>query len=257
MGLTQLKALIVELKLSGMAASLDRLLQEAKQQEMSTEEALDWLLQAEADHRRRARIQNRIKHSRLKISASFEDLDWTAKRSLTKAQGKEIMSLAWLADGRPLVLIGQTGVGKTFLAQATGLKACQEGKTVLFLSVTHWLEQQAQARQNGDALRFREKMIRPDLLILDDFGMRKFTALEAEDFREMLEERSYGKSTLLTTQLPLSHWSEVIPDPVLSEAIVDRLDGPAVIYKITGESYRKTKAHTKGAQILAAEVKNH
>ena len=252
MGLTQLKTLMVELKLAGMAASMDRILQDAKQQEMSTEETLDWLLQAEADHRKRVRTLNRIKHSRLKIGASFEDFDWAAKRSLTKTQGKEIMSLAWIEENRPLVLIGQTGVGKTFLAQATGLRACQEGKTVLFMSVTHWLEQQAQARQNGASLRFREKMIRPDLLILDDFGMRKFTALEAEDFREMLEERSYGKSTMLTTQLPLSHWSEVIPDPVLSEAIVDRLEGPAVIYKITGESYRKTKA-----QKLASEVKKH
>lgn len=252
MGLTQLKALVVELKLCGMAACMDRLLDEAKRQEMSADEALDSLLQAEADHRRRVRTQNRIKHSRLKISASFEDYDWNAKRSLTKAQCKELMSLAWLTDGRPLVLIGQTGVGKTYLAQATGLKACQEGKTVLFLSVTHWLEQQAQARQTGGSLKLREKMIRPDLLILDDFGMRKFTALEAEDFREMLEERSYGKSTMVTTQLPLSHWSEVIPDPVLSEAIVDRLEGPAVIFNITGESYRKTKA-----QKLASEVKKH
>ena len=219
---------------------------------MSTEESLDWLLQAEADHRRRLRTQNRIKHSRLKISASFEDYDWTAKRSLTKAQGKELMNLTWLTSGRPMVLIGQTGVGKTYLAQAAGLRACQEGKTVLFLSVTHWLEQQAQARQTGGPLKLRERMIRPDLLILDDFGLRKFTALEAEDFREILEERSYGKSTLITTQLPLKHWSEVIPDPVLSEAIVDRLEGPALILNITGESYRKTKARK-----LASEVKNH
>jgi DNA replication protein DnaC len=158
------------------------------------------------------------------------------------------MSLSWLKDGRPLVLIGQTGVGKTYLAQAAGLKACQEGKTVLFLSMTRWLEEQTQAREMGGSLKFRDKITRSDLLILDDFGMRKLSAIEAEDFREMLEERSYGKSTLVTTQLPFDHWSEVIPDPVLSEAIVDRLEQPALIYKITGESYRKTKA-----QKLAAE----
>lgn len=250
MGLTQSKALMLELKLQGMTSSFDRILSEAKRQEMSLEETLDQLLQAEADHRRRARTLNRIKHSRLKLQASFEDFDFKAKRSITRGELREIMSLSWMKDGRPLVLIGQTGVGKTYLAQATGLKACQEGKTVLFLSVTHWLEQQSLARETGGTLKLREKTIRPDLLILDDFGMRKFTALEAEDFREMLEERSYGKSTLVTTQLPLSHWSEVIPDPVLSEAIVDRLEQPALIYKITGESYRKTKA-----QKLASEEK--
>ena len=252
MSLTQVKALMLELKLTGMANLSDRLIADAKKQNLTFEETLDVLLQAEADHRRRRRALHRIKLSRLKASASFEDFDPHAKRSLTKTELREIMSLKWLQDSRPLVLIGQTGVGKTYLAQAAGLKACQEGHTVLFQSVTHWLEQQANARVLGSYLKFRDKMIRPNLLILDDFGMRKFTALEAEDFRDILEERSYGKSTLLTTQLPLDHWSEVIPDPVLSEAITDRLEGPAMIYKITGDSYRKTKA-----QKLAMEHKNH
>lgn len=162
------------------------------------------------------------------------------------------MGLTWLKEARPLVLIGQTGVGKTYLAQATGLRACQEGYTVLFASVTHWLQEEALAHKTGNYLKFREKMVRPHLLILDDFGMRKFTALEAEDLREILEERSYGKSTLLTTQLPLDHWAEVIPDPVLTEAITDRLEGGSLIYKITGESYRKLKA-----QKLAKENKNN
>jgi len=251
MGLTQVKSLMLELKLMGMANLSDRLIADAKKQELTFEETLDTLLQAEADYRRKRRASHRIKFSRIKGSASFEDFDHSAKRSLTKNELKEIMSLKWLHDGRHLVLIGQTGVGKTYLAQSAGLKACQEGHTVLFHSVTHWLEQQANARNIGAYLKFREKMLRPNLLILDDFGMRKFTSLEAEDFREILEERSYGKSTLVTTQLPLDHWSEVIPDPVLAEAITDRLEGPAMIYKITGDSYRKAKA-----QKLATELKN-
>ncbi|NDG84498.1 MAG: hypothetical protein EBX52_05585 [Proteobacteria bacterium] len=77
-------------------------------------------------------------------------------------------------------------------------------------------QQVALARSTGTYLKFREKMIKPDLLVLDDFGMRKFTVMEAEDLREICEERSYGKSTLITTQLPISHWAEVLPDPVLA-----------------------------------------
>lgn len=227
----------------GMASLSDQLIADAKKQELSFEETLDTLLQAESEHRRRRRAIHRIKHSKLKASVSFEDFDFTTKRSITRSELKEIMSLKWLQNAQPLLLIGQTGVGKTYLAQAAGLKACQAGHTVLFQSVTHWLEQQANARSMGSYLKFRHRVLRPDLLILDDFGMRKFTAVEAEDFREMLEERSYGKSTLVTTQLPLDHWAEVIPDPVLTEAITDRLEGPAMIYKITGDSYRKVKAH--------------
>jgi len=153
-----------------------------------------------------------------------------------------IESLNWCEQGRPLILIGQTGVGKTYIAQAAGLQACLSGKSVMFMSVSTLLENQVLARSTNSYLKFREKLTKPDLLILDDFGMRKFTSMEAEDLREILEERSYGKSTVITTQLPLEHWPEVLPDPVIADAIIDRLDGLSIQVKITGESYRKIKA---------------
>lgn len=249
MSMTQVRHLMQELRLHGMATLLDKTIEDAKKDDWTTEELIDALLQAESDFRDRRKIKNRIKASKLKHQASFEDYDFTAKRSLTKPQLKEIYSLKWLDEGRPLVLIGQTGVGKSFLAQAAGLHACSNGKSALFLSVTHWMEQQASARATGTYLKFREKMIRPDLLVLDDFGMRKFTAMEAEDLREICEERSYGKSTLITTQLPISHWPEVLPDPVLADAIKDRFEGPGLVITITGESYRPKKAK------LAVEAK--
>lgn len=242
MSMTQVRHLMQELKLHGMATTLEKSLEDAKKDDWTTEELIDALLQAEADFRDRRRVTNRIKASKLRHHAAFEDYDFTTKRSLTKAQLKEIYGLKWLADGRPLILVGQTGVGKSFLAQATGLHACQRGKSTLFVSVTHWMEQQAFARSTGTYLKFRDKMIRPDLLVLDDFGMRKFTTMEAEDLREICEERSYGKSTLVTTQLPLKHWSEVLPDPVLAEAIRDRFEGPGLVITITGDSYRPKKA---------------
>ncbi len=239
MSMTQIKQLMLELKLHGLAAALERTLEQAKRDEWSNEEWLDALLQAEADFREHRKTARRIKQSKLRHQASFEDFDLTAKRSITKAEIRELYSLKWLNEGRPLVLVGPAGVGKTYLAQATGMHACESGKTVLFLSMNHFLEQQAEARNTGTYLKFRDRMIRPDLLALDDFGMKKLTAVEAEDLREILEERSYGKSTLVTTQLPVDHWPEVIPDPVLAEAIRDRMDGPALHVKITGESYRK------------------
>lgn len=242
MSMTQVRHLMAELRLHGMAGLLDKTIEDAKKDDWTTEEIIDALLQAEADFRDRRKIKNRIKASKLKHLASFEDYDFTHKRSLTKPQLKEIYSLKWLDEGRPLVLIGQTGVGKSFLAQAAGLHACSSGKSALFLSVSYFLEQQALARATGTYLKFRDKMIRPDLLVLDDFGMRKFTAMEAEDLREICEERSYGKSTLITTQLPISHWSEVLPDPVLADAIKDRFEGPGLVIEIIGDSYRPRKA---------------
>jgi IstB-like ATP binding protein len=132
--------------------------------------------------------------------------------------------------------------GRTFIAQAAGLHACACGKSVLYMSVTTWLENLALARSSGTYLRYRDKLAKPDLIIIDDFGMRKLSSTEAQDLCELLEERSIGKSTVFTTQLPLDHWSEVIADPVIADAIRDRLEHAALTIHITGESYRGVKA---------------
>lgn len=251
MGTTQVRTLMHDMKLFGMADIVDKSASSATSEGWSFFEFIDVLLQAENESRNRRRTESRIKAAKIRRTASFEDYDFTAKRSLTKAQLKEIQSLKWLEDGRPLVLIGQTGVGKTYLAHATGLHACQAGKTVVCLSTTTFLEQLMLARTTNSYLKFKERLIKPDLIVLDDFGMRKFTAVEAEDLREILEERSYGKATLITTQLPLDHWAEVLPDPVLAEAIVDRIDGTGLKIKITGESYRPIKGKKLDSAVKA------
>jgi DNA replication protein DnaC len=231
-----------ELRLMGMMTHFDSAIAQASKDSLSFGEFFDTLLQAETDFRKMRSTENRIKSSKIRRGASFEDFDTTAKRDITKAQLRELHSLKWLTEGRPLLLIGPTGIGKTYLARSAGFQACSHGKNVLFMPVTDFLETDSTVRAEGGYLKFREKLTKPDLLILDDFGMRKFTSQEAEDLRDVLEQRSYGKSTLITTQLPLSHWKEVIADDVIYDALVDRLEGLALEIKITGESYRKVLA---------------
>jgi DNA replication protein DnaC len=218
--------LMAEMKLAGMLAAFDKIVADATRDQVSYTEFLDALLQAEADYRG----------------------ERAAHRSITKAQIREIQSLGWLKDGRPLLLIGQTGVGKSFIAQAIALQVCQHGRSALYLSLTTWLENLALARSSGTYLRYRDKLAKPDVLILDDVGMRKLTATEAQDLCEILEERSFGKSTVFTTQLPLEHWAEVIADPVIADAIRDRLQHTALTLTITGESYRGVKARKLAAR---------
>lgn len=236
------KNLMAEMKLLGMLASFEKSLTDATRDQTSYSEFLDSLLQAEADHRQERKTGYRIQAAKLTLRPAFEDIDFTASRSISKAQIKELYSLHWLHDARPVLLIGPTGVGKTFLAQAIGLHACASGKSVLYLTLTTWLENLALARSAGSYLRYRGKLAKPDVVIIDDFGLRKLSAIEAQDLCELLEERSINKSTLFTTQLPLDHWSEVIADPVIADAIRDRLEHAALTIRITGESYRGVKA---------------
>jgi DNA replication protein DnaC len=236
------KNLMVDMKLLGMFAAFDQTVTSATRDQTSYTEFLDTLLQAESDYRQERKTDYRIKAARFTLRPAFEDIDFTASRSISKAQIKELYSLQWLNEGRPVLLIGQTGVGKTFLAQATGLHACACGKSVLYMNITTWLENVALARSSGTYLRYRDKLAKPDVLILDDFGMRKLSSIEAQDLCEILEERSVAKSTVFTTQLPLDHWAEVIADPVIADAIRDRLEHAALTIHITGESYRGVKA---------------
>jgi DNA replication protein DnaC len=236
------KNLMAEMKLLGMLAAFDTVLNEATRDQSAFSEFIDALLQAELDYRQERKTGYRIKAAKFTLRPAFEDIDFTASRSITKTQIKELYALQWLQDARPVLLIGPTGVGKTFIAQAAGLHACASRKSVLYMTLTTWLENLALARSSGTYLRYRDKLAKPDLVILDDFGMRKLSATEAQDLCELLEERSINRSTLFTTQLPLDHWTEVIGDPVIADAIRDRLQHSALAIHITGESYRGVKA---------------
>ena len=167
------KNLMAEMKLLGMLAAFDQALTNATRDQTGCAEFVDTLLQAETDYRQERKTGNRIKVAKFTMRSAFEDIDFTASRSITKAQIKELYSLQWLNEGRPVLFIGQTGVGKTFFAQAVGLHACACGKSVLYMTVTTWLENVALARSSGTYLRYRDKIAKPDVLILDDMGMRQ------------------------------------------------------------------------------------
>ncbi len=231
---------MADMNMLGMLAVLDKTIADATRDKISYSEFIDLLLQAEADHRQERKAVNRIKAAKFTVRSAFEDFDFTAERSITKAQIKEIYTLGWLNDARPLLLIGETGVGKTFIAQAVGLHACASGKSVLYMSITALQENLAIARSSGTYLRYRAKLV--DLIIFDEMGMRKFTATEAQDLCEIIEERSIDKSIAFTSQLPVDHWNEVIPDAVIFDAIRDRLEHSALTVNITGDTYRGVKA---------------
>lgn len=242
MSTTLARNLMAELKLLGMSAAFDRALKEATDQQWSGAEFFNVLLQAELDHRGERRVKRLIKNVGFPDKARLEDFDFTAQRSISKPDIKELASLEWLRQGRPVLFVGQTGVGKSFLAQAIGMQACLAGHSALFWTLTEWLEELALARSSGTYLQWRQRLTRPAVLVFDNFGSRKLTATEAQDLCEILDARTGERSTVFTTQLPLAHWSEVIGDPVITDAIRDRLEHAALTFQIKGESYRAVQA---------------
>lgn len=242
MALANIKNLMAEMKFRGMLYQVDSILDQATKESWSYSDLLDAIMQAELDWKKEKRVEAKIKTSKLKLKPELEDFDFTAKRNITQKQIKELYSLKWIKQGRPILLIGQTGVGKTFLAQALGLHACRSNYAVLFNDLTTFIENLSMARSSNSYLKFKERMASPALLILDDFGLRKFTTTEAQDLCEIIEARSIEKSTIITTQLPVDHWSEVIPDPVIADAIIDRIIHSSITINIKGDSYRKVKA---------------
>jgi DNA replication protein DnaC len=155
-----------------------------------------------------------------------------------------MMSLKFLKDAQNLLFLGPTGVGKTYLATAIGNHACLEGYTCLFMGVNYLIEKVHLARIEGNYLKLREKLIKCDLLILDDLGIRVLPQEMIQDLYDILEERYQLKSTIITSQLPLENWKEVIPDLVALEAILDRLIH-GVKLEIEGDTYRKKRGGTK------------
>ena len=239
MSLVQIKSNLKELNLLGIMEDFDVVINQLNKNAITAIEAIDMLLQKEKEVRNTKSIRYKLMRSKIRKGASIEDYDHYHERKLNKDQFRELITLNWCKQGQGLIIVGPTGIGKTYLARALGQLACEKHITTLFSSITEFLEEESLARAHGKFLEFRERYIRPQLLILDDFGMRKLNAIEAEDLREIIEQRSYGKSTLLTTQLPFKHWGEVIGDPIILEALIDRLEKPSHVLQLDGSSYRE------------------
>lgn len=238
MSISQLRNRMMDFNFHGMLQILEATIEGHQKGELHVTEAIDRLLEHEWQHRQARATATRKSRSRIRKGASLEDFDLSLQRGLTKSDLRSLAKMEWCNEGKPVIFIGPTGVGKSYLARALGLLACENRKTSLFLTITDFLENLSISRVSSTYLKYREKLVRPDVLILDDFGMRKFTSQEAEDLRDVIEHRSYGKSTVVTTQLPIDHWSEVIGDEIIRDALVDRLEPAGLIIKMDGPSFR-------------------
>ncbi|MGA8172474.1 MAG: IS21-like element helper ATPase IstB [Methylocystis sp.] len=209
---------------------------------LSHAEWLGVLLDRETSWRRDKRLAARLRVAKLRQQACVEDIDYRSPRGLDRALFQKLVEGEWIGAHDNLALVGPTGVGKSWLAAALGHKACRDNRSVLYHRWPKLCEDLALARGDGRHPRILRALGRADLLILDDWGLELLDAAARHDLLEILEERYGRRSTIVTSQLPVNRWHEVIGDPTYADAILDRLVHNAHRVELTGESMRRTRA---------------
>jgi DNA replication protein DnaC len=231
------------LRLTGMLKALDEQQQMPDIDQLGFEERLGLLVDRELTERHNSRLQARLRKARLKHQASVEDIDHRAPRGLDRALMGHLATGQWIREGLNLLLCGPTGVGKTWIACALAHKACREGFSALYLRLPRLLEDLALAHGDGRFSQLMTGFAKTDLIILDDWGLAKFNAQQRRDLLELLDDRHGHRSTIVTSQLPVEHWHELIGDATLADAILDRLVHNAYRITLKGDSMRKRQSN--------------
>jgi DNA replication protein DnaC len=227
------------LRLPGMARAFAAQLGQTDYDGLRFEERLGLLVDEECALRDETRLKTRLRTAALRQTACLEDLDFRHPRGLDKGLVKKLASGAWLREHFNCLITGPTGVGKSFLACALAHQACRDGYSVRYLRLQRLLADLAIAKGDGRYRKQLAHLARIDLIVLDDFGLAAMTDEQRRDLLEILEDRYERRSTLVTSQFPVDRWHELIAEPTVADAILDRLVHNAYRVQLKGESMRK------------------
>ena len=231
---------LAQLRLSAFRAALEEQLHHPQYADLSFEDRLGLLVDSECTYRETNRLQRRLKAARLYLPATMEDLDLSPARGLDRRLVLQLAQGEWIRQHLNILVLGPTGVGKTFLACALAHAACRHDVPVRYARTSRLLQQIALAHADGTYPKLLDTLARTPLLVLDDWLRDPLTPLQSQDLLEILDDRYGRSSTLVATQVPVAEWHARFPDPTIGDAILDRLVHNAYRLTLTGESRRKT-----------------
>ena len=237
--------LLYELRLPAMAAALEEQQGMPDINELNFEDRLTFLLEREKTDRSDRRFQRLLGQARLRLDATPEDLDFRKARGLDRSVVLRLLSSEWIRQGQSLLITGATGSGKSYLACALGHQACRHGLSVRYFRLSRLLGDLTLARADGSYAKLLGRLARTHLLILDDWGMAGLEDLGRRDLLEVLDDRYGRKATLVTSQVPVDHWHEIVGDATFGDAILDRLVHNAHRITLKGGSMRRVYDSTK------------
>jgi DNA replication protein DnaC len=236
----QTLATLHALKLPGMAAALDEQRGVPDLAALAFDDRFALLLEREQAVRHDRRLTRLLQLARLRYPACVEDVNFRTKRGLERTRFLQLAGGEWIRQRQTLLLVGPTGTGKSWLACALGQSACRQGHTVRYARLPRLLgEDLVHARADGSYGKVMQTLAKTDLLILDDWGLAPLGDRERRDLLELVEDRAGRRATLITSQLPIEHWHEMIGDPTFGDAILDRLVHHAHRLTLTGGSLRR------------------
>ena len=233
-----LKAVLKRLKLSGLVPVLPDRAAYAQKTGLTPLDFLELALSDEIERREHKNLANRLGRAGFSESVTFEDFDWDAPVTFDRDRVRDLFGLAFLERHEDVLFLGPVGVGKTFLASALGHAACRAGHKVLFLRADHLLRIIHQSRADNSTERVIRSLLAPDLVIVDDFGLRRLNPQQSSDFYEIIIERHRRASTILTSNRSIDEWIPLFDDPILAQSALDRLAHNAHQVVIEGDSFR-------------------
>jgi DNA replication protein DnaC len=229
------------MKLHGMLRAYTVTQKPGLRESMDSDELIAHLIDAEWDERYNKRLLRLLKSAGLRYQASIEQLDFTTPRNADKQRLLRFALCDWIRKAENMIITGPTGVGKSFIACALGHQACVEGMHVGYYNCMKLFTQFRLAKADGIIIKMFKKIKNHDLLILDDFALQPLDAHIRILLLEVLEDRYGTTSTLITSQLPPQQWYEIIGEPTIADAILDRMIHSSHMLELKGESMRKNK----------------
>lgn len=228
-----------QMKLHGMLRSYQTLLESNRHHDLTQDEFINMLVQAEWDERENKTITRNLRLARFRYEASVEEINFAAQRGLDKTQFLRLADMGFIDRKENVLITGATGVGKSFLSSALGHQACQSGYKTLYFNTQKLFSKLKMLKADGSYNRELSRIEKYDLLILDDFGLASLDGVSRMALLEIIEDRHGRKSTIISSQLPVAKWYEIIGDNTIADAILDRMVHTAHRIELKGASLRK------------------